>query len=345
MVDMVKVLHVIGGSGPGGAERMFADTISGLNRRGRTENIGFFCSIIEFPALLNAIHREMPDIIYAYHPSLCILTAAIAGKILGRKVIVRRFAKNDALPPLSRLADVMSYFLCDRIVALSRDSVEELVGMGIARGKICCIYNGKDPAAYRSGMGRTEAKRALGVSGFVFGMVGRIVRLKGQEMAIKALAKVAQGNNATLVIAGKIGDDRYKDRLVRLIGETGLYSRVIFTGHRSDINDVLAAFDAFVHVSESEGCPSAVLEAMCVRLPVIAAEEGATREVLGDCAVFVPSGDEEMLADAMKKVIRSGELRKLLGRKASRRVRNEFSLEAMAAKYEDLFRKLAPTRP
>lgn len=349
---------------------MFAETIAVLRQRGRTENVayvlwpdpefriegaagigrydpraryfpyGIVNGIIGFPQLLHTLRREMPDIIYVYHPSLCILMAAIAGKILGLKVVARRFAKKDMVPPLSKLADKVSYFLCDSVVALSEDSARELEEMGLARDKICCIHNGKDPAAYRSDRGKAEAKRAIGIreKDFVFGMVGRISRTKGQETAIRALAKVAH-DSVRLVITGK-DDHGDQERLVKLADESGLGSSVIFTGPKAEVKDVLGAFDVFVHASVSEGCPGAVLEAMCAGLPIIAAEEGASREVLGGCALFVPCGDEGKLAIAMKRIIRNRDLGESLGARAGRRVRRKFSPDAMAGRYEALFQSI-----
>ena len=85
-------------------------------------------------------------------------------------------------------------------------------------------------------------------------------------------------------------------------------------GHREDLHSVLRASDVFVTTSEREGLPLTVLEAMARALPVVASDRPGNSEAVGDDGLVVPFGDARALADALRRLAGSLELRRELGR-------------------------------
>src|SRR5207248_5282215 len=81
-----------------------------------------------------------------------------------------------------------------------------------------------------------------------------------------------------LVVLG-IGDS---SGLATLVDELGLRSRVSVLAPRSDVPDVLAAFDLFVHPALAESFGFALVEAMAMDRPVVATPVGIAREVIED---------------------------------------------------------------
>jgi glycosyltransferase involved in cell wall biosynthesis len=130
--------------------------------------------------------------------------------------------------------------------------------------------------------------------------VGRVAPNKAIQDTIAALAvtRAHDDPGATLLVIGKPATTSYDRALHRYVAELGLSGAVTFGGHASDAA-VAAAYawaDVLVVMSEHEGFCVPVVEAMTIGLPVVAFEQGALPEVLGDAGVFVTSKDPYALA-------------------------------------------------
>jgi len=370
-----KVMHVIEALGFGGAESMFLATAEGLQRKGGTENVGLVVSgrapllergrrsfrlkvlgvprpgsallmailkLYEFPALAWAMLRENPDIIYIYYCSLADqIFIPLAGRLLGKKVVIRKFSQSRIQPGLRNAVDGLSYRFCDRVVPVFRGGIAELEASGVSRDRITVIPNGKDAKSFRSRLTSREAKARLGIRAgdFVIGMVGRLDPVKNHEALIRSMPEILRARkDARLVI---IGDDPlqqgYKRRLEELVGRLGLERHVLFLGYRHDISDALAAFDVFAHPSLSDACPGAVLEAMCAGIPVVASGSGGTKDILEGFGILVPPHDGRLLAGAIKKLALDSSLRSRYGRRLRERAEREYSIDNMLDSYERLF--------
>jgi len=122
--------------------------------------------------------------------------------------------------------------------------------------------------------------------------------------------------------------------------EHDMASRVHVLTNRSDVPDLQAAAHVFVMPSLWEGLPLAMLEAMVAGRAIVASNvsgipEAVTTEVEG---LLVPPADEEALAHALARVLGDDTLCASLGRAAAERGRREFSVGAMADRYEALYR-------
>ena len=158
--------------------------------------------------------------------------------------------------------------------------------------------------------------------------VGRLEAQKNPVALIDAMARVP---HAQLLMVGQ-GPLRAK-----LLGR----ERVHLLGVRSDIPDILASADIFALASEWEGLPLAVLEARAAGLPVAATRVGCIPEVVEDgrTGFLIPSGDDDALASALRRLVSDGYLRKQMGAAARARAKN-FDVQEMISGYESLFTRL-----
>ena len=142
-----------------------------------------------------------------------------------------------------------------------------------------------------------------------------------------------------MAIAGR-GEE--EENLRRLASELGIADRVRLLGLRDDIDRVLAAGDLFVQPSLSEGLPLAVLEAMSAGLPIVATRVGGVGEAVvdGETGLLVEPGDAPGLALAVRRLLDDPIALASFGESARRRARPEFSVDAMAAHYEELYASL-----
>lgn len=118
--------------------------------------------------------------------------------------------------------------------------------------------------------------------------------------------------------------------------------RVIFTGFRPDVPQVLAALDLYVQPSLSEGFPVAVLEAMAMGVPVVATGVGGLSEILGDNehGLIVPPGSVEAIFHGLIETATRMDERKSRAARSMIYVRDQFSIERMTSRYLETYQEI-----
>ncbi|MFA5124400.1 MAG: glycosyltransferase [Patescibacteria group bacterium] len=150
----------------------------------------------------------------------------------------------------------------------------------------------------------------------VFLTMARLVKQKNLPLLIRAFATVArQLPEAVLLIVGR-GPE--KDKLAQQIKESGLEDKIFLIGWTDNIYDYYNSADSYVLSSDYEGWGMVIIEAASCGLAVVMTDVGCAGEVLKDgvSALITPVGDEEKLADAMKKIIQNIGLRRQLSQSA-----------------------------
>jgi glycosyltransferase involved in cell wall biosynthesis len=144
-----------------------------------------------------------------------------------------------------------------------------------------------------------------------------------------------------------VGDGREQEALEQQASQLGIRDRVVFAGYQGNIADWMRLFGCMVQPSLTEGTPNSVLEALCLQVPVIATAVGGVPDLVmhGCNGLLVPAEDATQLADAMKLVLESAELRdRLIAGGAA--VKAEYSPEVQRQKlikvYETAFRSAFP---
>ncbi|MCB9078077.1 MAG: glycosyltransferase [Anaerolineaceae bacterium] len=228
--------------------------------------------------------------------------------------------------------------LVDQVVAVSANVRDFTVShIGLPAEKVMVIYNGLDISSEPVGS-RQSARRELDLPAevCVIGAVSRLDPVKGINVLLRAMVSIADGQ---LVI---IGDGPEWDILQKLTSDLGLTARVHWAGYRADVTALLPAFDILVQPSLHEGLPNTVLEAMAARLPVVATAVGGTPELVehGRTGLLVPAQDAAALASAINLLKGNTELSRQMGQAGFDRVRQQFTVEQMAHRYETLYHQL-----
>jgi len=119
----------------------------------------------------------------------------------------------------------------------------------------------------------------------------------------------------------------------------GIADRVIFTGERTDVPDILGVSDVVVLASRREGVPRVVMEAMAAGRPVVATNVVGTRSIVQDGlnGLLVPLGDPDSLATALATLLRDEQLRRRLALQASRDVATHWTHTAVAQRTSDIY--------
>ena len=134
-------------------------------------------------------------------------------------------------------------------------------------------------------------------------IVGRLVPVKNHALFLNAAAKVlAQMPDVRFAI---VGDGELREELEAQTDALGIRSAVIFTGWQRDVAPIYADSDLLVISSVNEGTPLTVIEALAAGCPVVATAVGGLPDLLdnGEFGVLVPSGDADVLANAIVQTL------------------------------------------
>jgi glycosyltransferase involved in cell wall biosynthesis len=112
---------------------------------------------------------------------------------------------------------------------------------------------------------------------------------------------------------------------------------VRFVGRHDDVNPFLAQFKVFVMVSDRQGSPNASLEAMAMRLPLVANPDGGTAEQIADGVNGFLAEDPAQMAERVARLLRDPALRRSMGEEAYKTVIRRFPIDEMVRKYNALF--------
>jgi glycosyltransferase involved in cell wall biosynthesis len=181
--------------------------------------------------------------------------------------------------------------------------------------------------------GEMRGRLAIPDGDFAFVYVGRLNPVKDLGTMLDAVAALP-ADVAARTRLYLVGDGSERQSLDVQRQTLGLRDRVFFLGARADVPEILAACDAFVMSSTTEGLPMALLEAMAAGLPCVATAVGGIPELLADArGLLVSPRDSRQLADAMALVVRSQQLRERMSAKALAQVREHYALGAIADRY------------
>jgi glycosyltransferase involved in cell wall biosynthesis len=234
----------------------------------------------------------------------------------------------------------------ERIVYCSEVSAHQHSALGYPAGRSIVIPNGVDTDLYQPSQEGVAARRAaLGLpAGTLVGHAGRYHPVKNHHGLIRAFARIAARHpDATLVLAGRDVHASHAP-LQNVIETSGIGSRILLLGERSDMPRLLPAFDTYVSSSHSEAFSVSLLEAMSCGVPCVATDVGDSGSVIGDAGRVVPPGNDLALAASLDAILglAAGD-RRDLGTRARIRVLERYSLQRMAASYAEVY--AAPVGP
>jgi glycosyltransferase involved in cell wall biosynthesis len=151
---------------------------------------------------------------------------------------------------------------------------------------------------------RLRARRALGLppDGAVIGAVGRLTYQKAPEDFLAALQRLGRPG----VTGVWIGGGELARRMARRTSARSPV-RIVWAGERTDVMDVLPAFDVFALPSRYEGLPTAIVEAMISGVPVVATAVNAVPDLVvpGETGLLVPPRRPGLLAEAIRYLLDS----------------------------------------
>ena len=169
--------------------------------------------------------------------------------------------------------------------------------------------------------------------------VGRLYPQKNQAMMIRAFAKVAdEFPDWQLVI---YGEGPLRAELEFLVSSFKLQNRVLLPGRTEHVIEELRKSRIFCMSSDYEGMSNAMIEAICVGLPVVTTRVSGTEELIENCenGFLVEIGDECGLADSMFKLMSSPILVETMSLK-NKKLAGQFDIDLIVGQWIDLINEI-----
>jgi glycosyltransferase involved in cell wall biosynthesis len=299
---------------------------------------------------LREVHSALADLkpdLIAAHSSKAGVLARLAARRLSVPVVftVHGWAFTPGVPPLEaaiyRQVERLVGPLASRIITVSEyDRRLGLEARIAPSDRLVTVHNGMPDVApaLRADPERSPVRLV---------MVARYGAQKDHPTLLRALASLRKHAWELDLI----GDGPLMGEAEALSRELGLNGRVHFLGQRNDVDQRLAAAQVALLVTNWEGFPLSILEAMRAGLPVVASDVGGVAESVrdGESGYLVPRADVTQLRDRIERLLTDPGLRASLGASGRERFVRDFTLDVSVARtlavYRDtVARALAPAR-
>jgi glycosyltransferase involved in cell wall biosynthesis len=302
-------------------------------------------------AVARGARRERPAILHAHWALPNGFIGAVVSRWLGIPLVVSIPGSDARVAGQNALFRGMARFVFRQAALLTANSVElrdAVVALGADAGKFDLIIYGTDPNALRpSSMGVAELRARLSIpdEAIVLLAVGRMVRKKGFNVLLEAMALPALRHRP--VVAVLVGEGDEKEGWQQAADRSGIAERVRWAGTvpKDQIGIYYNLADILVMPSVSQpadGLNVCVLDAMSCARPVVGSSVAGNSLAIVDgvTGMIVPEQDAGALALALAHLADDGDLRASMGAAGRARIESELGWPHLTRRYLGHFARL-----
>lgn len=311
--------------------------------------INISADIFTFLSLYRLFRKERFDIVHT-HTAKAGVVGRVAARLAGTRFIIHSphghnfYGYFTSL--VSKMVVILERFLAhftDRIIALTELVKRDFATYKVARPeKIAVIRSGLELDDYKKVDVDVRSKRdelKIGQDAILVGMIGRLEHVKGPEYFIEAAKLVIERFPKVNFLI--VGEGALRNKLESRSKDLGISDKLIFTGWREDIPEILATLDILVLPSLNEAVGRILLEAGAFGIPVVATNIGGVPEIVRDneSGILIPPKDADRLAETIILLSEDKEKRQKMGKAAKNWVDDKFSAETMVDKISNLYQE------
>lgn len=224
------------------------------------------------------------------------------------------------------------YLFADGVVLQSENNKNYFSKMIQKRSTV--IFNPIDVGASKGAALKCEYPKKVIVS------VGRLIKQKNPLLLVQAFAKISPEFQEYKLVF--YGEGNMRDEIASLAAEYGLSNRVELPGSVKNIFELIINANLYVMTSDYEGMPNALLEAMCIGLPVISTKVSGATDVIksGKNGLLVECGDVWGLVKAMDKMLSDSTFRRICGENAAM-LADKLQMDSITNQWLDFIRELS----
>jgi len=287
-------------------------------------------------AIKSAIREKGFDVVHmhtSHAHTLGVIGSVLTGKDRPVTVVSRRvdFSIHKRRFSLSGIKYTKGV---DRIVCVSEAIRRVLLDDGLPAESLGVVHSGVDLLRFENlPDNAANLREELGIPADApwIGNVAHCADHKGQRYLVAAAPALLQRHpDARITI---VGDGELLPELKAQAAELGVAEALTFPGFRTDVVELLGAFDVFCFPSHLEGLGTSVLDAMGMRLPIVATTAGGIPEMIdsGTHGLLVPPKDPAALAEALCWMLEHRDEAKAMAAAGRARLEAEFTVEATVA--------------
>jgi len=353
----------------GGAERMFVELVTRLDRRrweprvyclskpgalaARLEATGisvtcFNASNLKIWSVVSRLASELnkfqPWLLqsFLYHANLA---GRVAARMAGVPQVVSGIRVAERRGRWRLWVDWLTQSFVDHNVCVSQAVAKFSIRRSwLKTAKVSVIPNGVDFDRFANATPIDRVTFGFSQAAPLVLFVGRLDPQKAPFVLLEAFARLIDRHADWQLLF--VGDGPLRDDMQRWIVQRKLESSIRLVGWRADVPGLLKSADALALPSLWEGMPNIVLESMAAGLPVVVSHVEGTDELIrdGETGLLVTPGSVEELEQKIEKVLLSGELLTSLSKYSQHTVLKDFTIESMVEKYEQLYVRLLEKR-
>lgn len=304
-----------------------------------TQPLNFLKDVLAFKEILSLIRQLRPSLVHA-HSSKAGFLGRLAARVAGVPAVftAHGWGFADGVPWKRKMVAIFGEWFVSRfssgIITVSEvDRVLALHYRIVPERSMTVVHNGIRDTSEQSCAGDSNEPRLA--------MVARFAPPKDQSVLLGALAGYQMPFQVDF-----IGEGPSQAEVKDLARELGLGGEVNFLGAVNNVSQILAGVNIFVLISNWEGFPISILEAMRAGLPVIASDVGGVREAVvdGETGFLVKRGNLVMLQNRLRELMNNPELRRKMGEAGRKRYLEHFTVERMLDQtlqvYENAIKKI-----
>lgn len=349
VLELCRMLHrqcefrvMVGGTGDSPLERELSaigvpvETVPGMSNE--TSLASFVASVRQVAATARTWDADLIHV----HSAVGAVVGRMAGLLAGRGVVytVHGFGFKPQVALQRRwavyLVERLLVLLTKKYICVSEAERQLATRLGIREDEVSVIANGLTDSPWRAGTEATEP---------VLIMVARAVSPKRHDLLLRALA-VMQDKGAVapprtiLAGSGPLLD------AARAMAEKFRLGRVSFLGDVDEVPQLLARSQIFVLLSDHEGQPISIIEAMRAGLAIVASDlPGIRTQITDGVEGLLTENDPETVARTIERLVCDPQLRRRMATAARRRYEREFSATTMAREVKHVYDSLAMPQP
>lgn len=371
--EPLRVLHVVKGLGPGGAERLLCAAAAERDRErfdydvayvlpwkdhlvaDLTDNgVGVHCVgrgtgrsrpvlDLRWAARLRRLIRSGGfDVVHTHSPVVAAVVRPLV-RLSGRgaRLVYTEHNGWATYGRVTRLLNRVTFRLDDTRFAVSEQVRQSIAGRYRDATEVLVHGVRVDAVrAHESDRAAVRAELGLAADDVVIGTVANYLPQKAYPVLFEAarMATAAEPSLRFVAVGQGPLEAQIKDEHAR----SGLGDRFQLLGYRPDAVRVLAGCDVFTLASHWEGLPVALMEALALGVPVAATAVGGIPDAVSDGreGLLVPPGQPGELADAYIRLAKDGRLRATMAQAAHDRGA-DFDIRRAVRRMEDVYTAVA----
>jgi glycosyltransferase involved in cell wall biosynthesis len=372
--EPVRVLWLIKGLGPGGAEQLLVNQakVRDTDRfdyqaaylvpwkhhlTAELADAGVGTTCLDGPKewdlrwawrLRRHLATEPVDVVHNHSPYVAAVTRLLVRTLPKDRRPALVYTEHNRWPRharATRLLNRLTFGLDDAQLSVS-DDVRDTIPPNLARAVETLVHGVVLDDVRAASAARPEVRAELGITDdeVVVGIVANFRKEKAYGDWLAAAGRALETSDVPLRFVS-VGQGPLEDEMRAHHAELGLGDRVLLLGYRDDAVRVMSAFDVFSLASLHEGLPVSLMDALALGLPVVATAVGGIPQAVTDGveAVLVPPQQPGPLADAMVAVAADPERRAAMSEAALARS-EAFDIAAATRHLEAVYARTAAAR-